>query len=237
MRDLISALRCVVLALATVSVGQHRAHAALVPLINDPQMPLANWSASAINTTGGFSFVVSDPAAGGNGGAYRGIAHSSTAGFAQGTVIHTHAQGWIPSVQGAITTLDILLDVNCFDGGTSQAVGFGLIVVQGGVVFYGPTFTPLTSSGWRTDLRRTGLTAASFSASGVGSPDFSSSGGPIAFGFFSSNGTANGVPIGSSSGADNFAVALDAVPAPGTAGALALTSLLALRRRAPTLVL
>lgn len=231
MRSLITSSRCAVFALAIVSVGQSHVHAAIVPLINDPQMPLANWSASAINTTGGFSFSVSNPAAGGNGGAYRGIAHSSTAGLAQGLVIHTHAQGWTPSVHGAITTLDMLLDVNCFNGGTSNAVGFGLIVLQGGVVFYGPTFTPLTSSGWRTDLRRTGLTAASFSASGGGSPDFSASGGPIAFGFFSSNGTANGVPIGSSSGADNFAVTLDAVPAPGTAGALAFTGLLALRRR------
>lgn len=207
------------------------ASAAVVPLINDTQMPLADWSAVAINTSGGFTFGVSNPAAGGNGGAYRGISQASTAGFAQGTVIHTHAVGWDPSTQGAIDALDMGIDVNCFDGGTSGAVGFGLVVVQAGSVYFGPTFTALTNSGWRTDLHAAGLTQASFHNSLAATPDFSAAGGPIAFGFFSSNGTGNGVPINSSSGADNFVVTLSVVPAPGAAGTLLAAGLLAARRR------
>lgn len=205
--------------------------AAVVPLVNDTDMPVSNWSAVAINTTGGFSVAVGNPAAGGNDGAYRRITQTSTRSPAQGTVIHTHATGWTPSTQGAISMLDMMVDVNCFNGGTSNAVGFGLVVVQGGVVFFGPTFTALTASGWRTDLRRTNLVAADFNASGVGAPDFAATGGTISFGFFSSNGTASGAPINSLSGADNFVVTLNAVPAPGAAGMLALGGVVAARRR------
>ncbi|MFN0012693.1 MAG: hypothetical protein ACKVS8_13730 [Phycisphaerales bacterium] len=224
-------LRSVACLLVGVAGAQAASSAAIVPLLNDTGMPLANWSAAAINTTGGFGFSVSNPAGGGNGGAYRGITHSSTAGFAQGTVIHTHALGWNPSTQGAITTLDMRVDVNCFNGGTSAAVGFGLVVVQGGSVFFGPTFTALSFSGWRTDLQATGLTAASFNSAIATNPDFTAGGSAIAFGFFSSNGTASGVPIASTSGADNFAVVLDVVPAPGAAALLAAAGMVSVRRR------
>lgn len=227
-----AALPCA-LAVAAVGVSAFVASASVVPLINDTQMPLANWSASSINTTGGFDFGVGNPGAGGNGGAYRSISHTSATSPASGAVVHLHAVTWTPATDGAITTLDMMLDVNCFDGGTSNAVGFGLVMVQGGVIFFGPTFTPLTNSGWRTDLRRVSLVATDFDDRQMShaSPDFSATGGTIRFGFYSSNGTASGAAINSSSGADNFVVTLDAVPAPSVASALLMGGMAAARRR------
>ncbi len=206
---------------ACVSAG------ALAGSILDTEFNDSDWSAFSINATGGFGFNAGQAGAGGNPGAHRSVTHSSAAGFAQGTVIHTHATAWDPASMGAITSLDMSIEVNCFNGGTSGAVAFGLVVVQGGVAYFGPTFTALTGSGWRTDLSATGLTAASFSGSGT--LDFSATGGAISFGFFSSNGTGNGVPIASSSGVDNFVVTI--VPAPGAGGALLLAGFCCGRNR------
>jgi hypothetical protein len=198
----------VVLAFALVGA----AAAQPVNLFNDTQLPTADWSAFIVSQGGGFSFGAGQALSGGNPGAYRTITHASASGFTFGTVAHVHAASWWPRRDGAITSLDLGVDVNCFNGGTSGAVGFGLVVEQNGVVYFGPTFGAATGSGWRTDLRRTGLTAASFLSAGQ-SPDFSRAGAPLHFGFFTSNGTGNPVPISSSSGADN-AYATLTVPCP-----------------------
>lgn len=203
--------------------------AASAAYIQDAQFNNADWSAFAINTTGGFGFSAGQNGSGGNPGAYRSISQTSDAGFAQGTVIHTHALTWSPGSQGAITDMDMSIQVNCFNGGTSGAVGFGLIVVQGGVVYFGATFTALTGSGWRSDLGAAGLSASTFTSAASTHPDFSTSGGVVAFGFFSSNGTGNGVPISSSSGVDNFIV--DIIPAPGAGAALLMVGASSLGRR------
>lgn len=213
---------CSVAALSQVS------HAGMIDLISDTEMSAGNWSAFIHSQGGGFSFSTLNPAAGGNPGAYRWITHSSATGFTHGTVAHLHSIGWDPASMGAITSLDMRIDVNCFNGGTSAAVGFGLIVEQGGTIYFGPTFTALTASGWRTDLNHVGLSALSFSNSGV-NPDFSASGMPVRFGFYSSNGTGLSTPISSSSGADNFFVRV--VPGPGSALMVTALGLMTPRRR------
>lgn len=199
----------VVVSLLAVQLG---AQAAVVPLISEPNMPTGVFSTIVVNPAGGFSHAVGQQGAGGNPGAFRSISHSSVAGFAQGVVVHTHQATWHPLNNDAIYTLDIGVDVNCFNGGTSNAVAFGLVVVQNGTVYYGPNFTALTGSGWRSSLQRTGLRATDFSNGSV-HPDFTPTGGTIFFGFYSSNGTSNGIPISSSSGADNFNVTIHTCPA------------------------
>jgi hypothetical protein len=219
--------RSVILA-AVLAVMSATASAGIVNLIDDQDLPTANWSVTTIDNFGGFSGSAGQSAAGGNPGAYRSISHSSVSGNAAGHLEHLHVTTWTPSVDGAIVSLDMGVDVDCFNGGTSNAVAFGLIIVQGGVTYFGPTYTPVTNSGWRTDLRMSGLTAADFDNSGA--PDFSSTGGTLQFGFYSSNGTASGTPISSTSGADNFYVVLNAAPEPATVSVLGLMGLAMLRR-------
>lgn len=178
--------------------------------IDDSAMSPLSWTETVVNPSGGFGYSVGQAASGGNPDAYRTVSQFSTQGVAAGLVVHLH-EG---PLAGAIEGVTMSVDVNCFNGGTSGAVAFGLVIEQGGTVYYGPTFTALTASGWRTDLAGAKLPASAFSNAGA-SPDFSGNGALVRFGFFSSNGTVSGVPIGSSSGADNFRVSvfLPACPA------------------------
>ncbi|MDX2018026.1 MAG: hypothetical protein SFY95_10365 [Planctomycetota bacterium] len=201
-----SSLRAGVL-VAALMAGATGAHAQ-IQLINDETMAGANWSASILSQGGGFSFNTGNPASGGNPGAYRAISHASVTGFTSGLVGHFHTTAWDPA-EGELLGLSMGVDVNCFNGGTSNAVAFGLIIEQNGTIFFGPTFTALTGSGWRTDLRRTELTAGNFVGAGSATPDFTRDGAPLRFGFYSSNGTGNAAPISSSSGTDNFFVTLN----------------------------
>lgn len=200
-------LRLGTLTIASLAI-HHVANAAVIPLISEPNMPTGVFSTMVVNPTGGFSYSVAQAASGGNPGAYRTISHASTSGFASGLVVHVHQTTWHPLNNDAIYSLDIGVDVNCFNGGTSAAVGFGLVVIQGGDVFYGPSFTAGTASGWRSALQRTNLRSVDFGNSVGQHPDFTPTGGTIAFGFYSSNGTGSGIPISSSSGADNFNVTI-----------------------------
>jgi hypothetical protein len=202
---MLSLRACVVATALMVGATAARAQ---IQLINDPAMAASNWSASILSQGGGFSFSTGNPGAGGNPGAYRSIGHASATGFTSGLVGHFHSTTWDPAAEGELLSLSMGVDVNCFNGGTSNAVAFGLIIEQAGTVYFGPNFTALTSSGWRTDLRRTDLSAASFVGSGNIRPDFSRNGAPLRFGFYSSNGTGNAAPISSSSGVDNFYVTL-----------------------------
>jgi hypothetical protein len=189
----------------------------VVPYIRDFDMPVANWSQFvAPGSFGGFSYSVGQSPTGGVpvSGAYRTVTHSSTAGQASGTLIHVSPQTWTPLVRGPIGLLHMTVDVNCFNGGTSGAVGFGFVVVQGGVIYYGPSFAALTNSDWRNDLRVLNMTAADFNGPMGSHPNFTVNGGLVAFGFYTSNGTASGTPISSSSGVDNFFVTIGTVTQP-----------------------
>ncbi len=196
--------------LASLSAIASHAHADAV--IADSEMAPASWTATVVNPAGGFSYGTGQSLAGGNPGAFRTIQHASTSGPASGTVVHLHAVAWNPSVQGALASIDIGLDVNCFNGGTSGAVAFGLIVEQDGVVYIGPTYTALTNSGWRTNLRSFALNAQAFNGPQATHPSFCAAAGVLRFGFYSSNGTGNGVPISSQSGTDNFYVNVTTAP-------------------------
>ncbi len=181
----------------------------LIPYIRDFDMPVSNWQAY-VNTGsfGGFGFSTGQAQSGGNFGPYRSINQFSSGGPAAGMTIHTSIQTWTPIIRGPIGYLHMTVDVNCFDGGTSNAVAFGFVIVQAGTVYFGPNFTALTNSGWRDDLRYQNLTASSFSSADSEHPDFSPSGGLLAFGFYTSNGTGNSTPINSYSGVDNFFISL-----------------------------
>ncbi len=192
----------VVLAASMTALGSY-------VLINDGTMDPSSWTETVLNPTGGFGYSVGQAGAGGNPDAYRTIHQFSTQNIAQGLVVHLH-EG---SVVGAVDAVGMSLDVNCFNGGTSAAVAFGLVIQQGETIYFGPTFTALTNSGWRTDLAFVSLASSDFH-NGPDSPDFSGAGAPLRFGFFSSNGTGGGAPINSSSGVDNFIVAIFPPPCP-----------------------
>lgn len=209
----------------------------VVVLIADQEMMSSHWEIVEINNVeGGFTGAANQELFGGNPGAYRRVSHSSQVSPAAGWLVHAHIQTWNPAMNGEITSFDMGIDVNCLDGGTSGAVLFGLIMVQNGYTFYGPTFTPLTNSGWRTDLQLVGLTNDDFLNVNSEPPDFSSSGAPLRFGFYTSNGTNSGVPINAISGADNFNVVLtiktscdaDLSPAPNGDGTVGVPDLLAI---------
>ena len=127
-----------------------------------------------------------------------------------------------------------------FDGisenSTAGAVGYGFMVRQDGIVYLTGLGQILNGVGWE-NRSATSLFATSLRGQ-VGNmgdpnlnPDFSSSGGPIEFGFSASNGT-----FGESTnngGVDNWRVTLHLVPEPSPA-MLTMVILLAgvaLRRR------
>lgn len=194
---------------AVVTCSPASASRAAYILIHDADMAPASWTESVLNPAGGFAYTVNQSATGGNPGAYRTVQHSSLSGFAQGTVVHLHHTQLAPPLDA----VGMSIDLNCFNGGTSNAVGFGLVIEQGGTIYFGPTFTALTNSGWRSDLSHPQLTASAFTNAQT-SPDFSAGAEPLRFGFYSSNGTASGIPISSTSGADNFIVTVFPPPCP-----------------------
>ncbi|MFT3684358.1 MAG: GC-type dockerin domain-anchored protein [Phycisphaerales bacterium] len=184
-----------------------------VALIHDTEFADSDWSAIvAPGATGGFSFSAGHVGSGGFPGAYRLVENASATSPAAGANYHTHRHTWTPLLRGPILSVDMAIDVNCFNGGTSNAVAFGLMVLQGGTTYIGPTFTALTDSGWRSDLHGEGLTALSFTGPGGTHPDFGPTAGVTAFGFYTSNGTASGQAISSQSGVDNFIVTITSTP-------------------------
>lgn len=174
--------------------------------IEDGDFVPANWNAYTTNSNGGFGFATSQASAGGNPDLFRSIQHWSESGMASGLVCHLNQATWTPIFDGGIAHVVMSVDVNCFSGGTSGAVAFGLCVKQDGMIFFGPSYTALDASGWRTDLRNLQLESSDFTGLAGVKPDFSEVGSPIRFGFYSSNGTISGTAISSDSGVDNFKV-------------------------------
>lgn len=226
--------RALIVALAPLASASV-ANAAAFSLIDDQDMPTANWTAISTLTHGGFGFGAGRSPTGGNPGAYRTIFHNSSLGPADGYVLHLHAMRWTPSTQGAIGALDMAMHVNVFSSaGATNAAEFGLIVVQSGQTYVGPTLTLAVGGGWGTPLFGNGLGASAFDLIGepTGSPDFSSVGEPITFGFYSRSTSTSSLRINVSSGADNFRVTVfEPIPSPGGMAAMSVLCAGSLRRR------
>jgi len=174
----------------------------------------ANWTSTKIlDTTGGSSatFVAGQVTTGGNPGAFRHVEHTFGAGAIR--VAHVRAGAiYDPSVSGPIQRVDYSYDLQHITA--LGAVRYTLVLVQGGAYYANvATFDDVFGATWLSFARQ-GLVAGDFSlVAGVGpaNPDFSATGGPIQFGYASSNSAGGGMTT-KDSGIDNWCIAIHNAP-------------------------
>ncbi len=143
---------------------------------------------------------------------------------------NTLATRYVPSVDGAILSLNFTFDARLTaGGGDGQAV---VVALKQGQVIYGASYAVTGSSGAWATFAQAGLVASDFSRldGQVGVPNFTSTGAPIRFGFASGNSAPSG-SYTTVADYDNFAVTIVQVPAPGAAGLMAVVGLMGVRRR------
>ena len=200
-----------------------------VVIISDSTFNNGDWAASLIPTVpsgSSLSFSAVQQGSGGNPDSFRTIQHSWTG---PGGIIAGHrftGAGYNPSIQGAITDLDFSLDGIHIDfsgsGVSPGAIAFGALVSQNGNTFIAGFGIALQNGGW-TSLAFNDLTAASISSS----LDFSSAGGLIEFGYYTSNGSAFSGTHVTNGGVDNWQVTINQAPlvAPGVPEPMTLSLL------------
>lgn len=123
---------------------------------------------------------------------------------------------WDPSYQGAITTIDITLDVQLIDDLDGLGISVAPALVQDGIVYIGTPQVVTTLSVW-SNLNFTGLVATDFSNQGS-HPDFSATANPLTFGFYSSNDTTGAAASSTIAGYDNLFISINEVAATPGAG-------------------
>lgn len=201
------------------------AHADIV--FTDGEFATENWSTVIISQTGPIPTATGGQvSSGGNPTAFRRVNHTFGG---NGSVVSAHLNALAthdPAVAGGITSIDGSFELFLFFGGTSNAVGYGLLLLQDGNYFIGPTVNALFAT-WSAQAP-TDLTASSFQrvgGSGPTNPDFSTAGAPMTFGYFAANGSSLSVPTSSSSGLDNWSVTLrDLIPPTTTTSTTTSTS-------------
>jgi hypothetical protein len=149
--------------------------------------------------------------------------------FHQATLnLGSHSGGWgvvnrqfvhAPATDGEITSIDFSFDTFA-DPPSQSPIFIRLLAIQDGISYASIPFgrAPNPNGQW-VSFAFSGLTASDFSipAGGSGSPNFSSSGNPIRFGYFASGSVALAGPA--RGGVDNVSIGI--VPEPST-GALFL---------------
>ncbi len=170
-----------------------------------------DWTLNVITEGNGGTVTASQQTSGGNTGSYRQTidvmnpSPSSVRGYhLQKSAVYN------PSLQGAIISIDGSRNSKMFVGfGAGQDTGFALY--QGGNYFMYHIVDSNTSV-W-TNYSKTGLKAEDFFVflSPTLHPDFSTSGGPITFGYMTSNSAG---PYSITNGVDNWSVTLNTAPVP-----------------------
>ncbi len=204
--------------------------------LQDGTFTNSNWVLEVVQIGSQTGIATAGQSPTGNPGTARNVSH--TLGNLPGDQITTlsrygttQATRYDPVTQGAIASVDWTIDARFVGGSTAgggQAIMLGL--KQGVIIYYADYDLTGFSGAWNT-FSATGLTSTSFSRidGAAGTPDFSSSGAPIRFGFITSNGTSFGT-YSTSVDYDNFSVNIVQVPASG-AIALAGVGLLGAARR------
>lgn len=184
----------------------------------DTDFQAANWTEVVLVAgTHSFTWYVSQDTGEGTPPPSRKVVHDTTGGPTSVKLGHLRVGAtYTPGTQGAIATVDYSMDAKVLDGGMSNAVGYYPYIRQGGTDFIGPFFLVLDGAGW-SSFTQPGLIATDFRdvATLTMSPDFSGGGGPLEFGFTSTNGTGGTGGIHSDSRVDNWSVVVHAV-IPGT---------------------
>jgi hypothetical protein len=241
--------RCSLLTVLVIGVGSGSAQADVTYSDGTWGAP---WSLAAqfILGPGASTQAATTTASGGNPGAYyRQMTTLPTAGAGTRNGIESEylfsgasgVNGYNPSMQGAILSLDFSIDIINISNTPGAAVDAAPMLQQGGN-FYRANLLLTFSTSWTT-LSQTGYTAASFGLlsndpSGTGSlinfsmnPDFGPTGGAISFGLGSGHSTNLGGGGNSViEGFDNWTITLHtaAVPEPASltlvlVGGLAIT--------------
>ena len=173
-------------------------------------------------------FSATQVAAGGNPGEYRRQVNNYGG---PGSIVTAHLNSsaiYDPSTQGALIQVDGNFDLYLFDGGNSQAVAYGVVLLQSGVYYLSGDRLALSAS-W-TVFPPLGLQESSlFEVGGGGAhPDFSATGAPMQFGYYVSNSTSGAGPTQTDSGIDNWSLDLLSAPPQGVPvlGPLAIGTLI-----------
>lgn len=223
-------IRCVVVLAPALFAATAALSARAAVVITDGEFVPANWSFAAYpygaNGGGGSAF---QELVNGNPGAARQVANDygpSNSGSYNANFYE--ALSYNPVIGGPLTDLSFSIDSRFIDG--LNALGFA--VRQNGSV-WGIGYWTNTSS-WQT-YSITPVASDYFlnpfnipTPGQPALPDFSATGAPITFGFYTGNGSAGGPGETRHGLFDNFAVSF--VPAPSAAAALAL-GFTAVRRR------
>jgi PEP-CTERM motif len=197
-----------------VALGAFAMPSWAVVIIADPTLAAGNYSGAQnyLPVGGGAATFSTSDTANGNPNDYR----FTNVNFGGGAVAGSQALGefnllniWNPLTQGALNSVSYSIDALFIPGpvtqpNTTAQLLFGLR--QGGVNYYNAAFNPLGTS-WITATRN-GLTQASFGSAfvtGAPQPDFSATGTPIEFGYFTSIFSIPGGG-GAQFGVDNFCV-------------------------------
>jgi hypothetical protein len=157
---------------------------------------------------------------GGNQGGYR--EYTTSFSGAQDFVnrqAHIYNSSYYPAIQGAITSVVIAFDSAGFSGQNNAIFDFGFALEQGGS-FYGECSWGLTQTGgtwyYTATIPLTSSFLTKIAGNGPTHPDFSSSGAPIRFGYFTDNSFTyanSGTRVG---GIDNWSAVVTFVPEPSS---------------------
>ena len=192
----------------------------------------SDWNSTKVvdSTSGTATFSASQVASGGNPGTLRRVTHNFEFDYAEEgafVVVHLH-QGAIhdPRTQGAITSIDYSYDLRNPQPDEDSAIRFSPLLFQDGA-YYKATDDNAAGFSWRS-YGRTGLVASRFTriaGSGPVRPNFSANGGPIQFGYVTSNVSEGGEGAGAVSESlqgdiDNWTitVATEGAPEPAFTG-------------------
>lgn len=175
-----------------------------------------NWMASKIlddTTSGNATFSANQASSGGNPSEFRRVTHSYQAGSIFVGHLFQEAS-YTPFTQGELLSLDFEYDLVQLNPVPSQAVAYGLLLVQNNTHYL--SSTDLIFDGTWTSFSRDGLGSSDFNllpGSGSAALDFSESGSEIQFGYYSAN-TSVGTFQFRESGIDNWSVTITTVPEP-----------------------
>jgi hypothetical protein len=170
-------------------------------------------SVKVLDTTIGSSATTSSTTqpSGGFSGPYRETSHTYNSGAI--VVSHTDPGSLYFPVADPIYTLDFSVQANHLTAGTiGGAVGLRAALIQGSAYYGGPTINVFNGS-W-TAYSQSGLVPSDFvliSGTGGAHPDFTISGGPITFGYMTSN-SAGGGPVTKTIGVDNWSIRANRTP-------------------------